>query len=357
MDFLTLVFFVAGFIFVLYGASLLVKGASRLALAVGLSPLVIGLTIVAYGTSAPELAVSLQAALAHQDDISLGNIIGSNISNVFLVLGLAAAFRALSVSKQALRVDGPVMLGASALIYSLSLDGRIAQLEGVLLLICGIGYTWISIYISRKQQQQEAKKKEKHAGGGKLKNSLFVVAGLILLVAGANALVASSVDIATYLGLSNVVIGLTIIAVGTSLPEIATSFVAGLRGESDIAIGNAVGSNTMNIFIIAGLSSLITPGGLKVSDIVLSTDLPVMMGAAVLCLVVMYSGYSIHRWEGIFFLLFFAAYMAFVVIRNSNPEYTPQISALFYYAVLPITATTAGVSVLRTFRAATKKDA
>ncbi|MDX1656258.1 MAG: calcium/sodium antiporter, partial [Candidatus Competibacteraceae bacterium] len=262
MDVMTLVLFGLGFVLLVGGAEWLVRGASHLAAASGIPPLIIGLTVVAFGTSAPELAVSVQSALNGQADIALGNVVGSNILNVLLILGLAALIVPLTVSHQLIRLDVPLMIGVSLLVWLLSLDGSLGRLDGLLLVAGIIAYTAFSV-IKGRQESQGGDEFEQEFGDpgrrGMAWNLGLIAAGLALLVLGASWLVDGAVMMARYFGISELIIGLTIVSVGTSLPEIAASVVASLRGERDIAVGNVVGSNLFNLLLVLGVTATVAP--------------------------------------------------------------------------------------------------
>ena len=272
MDLATIAMLVVGFLALVGGAELLVRGASKLAAALGISPIVIGLTVVAFGTSAPELAVSVRAALFEgQADIALGNVVGSNIFNVLGVLGLSAAVASLVVAQRLVRLDVPIMIGASLLAFALALDGRVGRIDGALMLALGIGYTVLTVRLGRRESRAvEAEYArefgERSKAGGHLVNAGLVLAGLALLVVGANWLVDGASAIARAFGVSELLIGLTVVAAGTSLPELATSVIAAVRGERDIAVGNVVGSNIFNLFIVLGASALAAPEGVAVAQ-------------------------------------------------------------------------------------------
>jgi cation:H+ antiporter len=303
------------------GAESLVRGASRLAAAVGISPLVIGLTVVAFGTSAPEMAVTTISGLAGQTSIALGNVIGSNIFNVFLILGVSALVAPLMVSVQLIRLDVPLMIGASLLVYLFALNGVIGRLEGIVLLACIMAYTGFLIRQSRRENktvqaeyEQKYGSKEPRSANVLLKETGLLLVGLILLVLGSKWLVAGAVLIAQKLGVSELVIGLTIVAVGTSLPELATSVVATIRGERDIAVGNVVGSCLFNLLAVMGLAGVVSPSGIPVSPQTLHVDLPVMIFTAVVCLPVFFTGRRISRGEGALFLCGYIIYTVWLVL-------------------------------------------
>ena len=253
---ITLLLFLAGGALLVGGAELLVRGASRLAITAGIAPLVVGLTVVAFGTSAPELAVTVGATFSGQADLALGNVVGSNIANILLILGVSAAITPLVVSEQIVRLDVPLVIGASVMVWILALDGRIGRLDGLLLFAGVVLYTVFVIRQSRRETR--AMQSESPAVGSKgsrawVLNVGLIVIGLGLLVLGAGWLVQAAVTVAAALGVSPLVIGLTVVAIGTSLPEVATSVMASLRGEREIAVGNVVGSCLHNLLAVLGL--------------------------------------------------------------------------------------------------------
>ncbi len=342
----TIVFLLLGLAFLVAGAEFLVRGASRLAVAFGISPLVVGLTVVAFGTSSPELAVSTMSAYSGAADLAVGNVVGSNIFNVLFILGVSALIVPLVVAQQLVRFDVPVMIGVSILLYLLSLDGRIGRLDGLILFAGVVGYTVFLIRQSRKESSAEVKAEyevEFGADGkpvGKLWNICLVIVGLVGLILGSKWLVDSAVTIAKAFGVSELVIGLTVVAVGTSLPEVATSVVAAVRGERDIAVGNVVGSNIFNILCVLGLSTVISPNGVHVSASALRFDIPVMIGVAVACLPVFFNNYQISRRNGLVFLVFYAAYMGHMFLTATSHEALSSYEDALVYYVLPLTAAT-----------------
>jgi cation:H+ antiporter len=345
---MTIVQFVAGLVVLVYGAEIMVRGASRVATTFGISPLVIGLTVVAYGTSAPELAVSVQASLAGQADLAVGNVIGSNISNILLILGLSAVAAPLVVSQQLVRLDVPLMIGVFGLMWFMSVDGRISTLDGAILFAGAIGYTVFAIRKSRKESQKIRDEYEKEYGRKESTsnvksatwNIVLVVAGIALLGLGANWLVESATSIALALGVSELVIGLTVVAIGTSLPELATSVVASIKGERDIAAGNVVGSNLFNVLSVLGLTALVVPAGVPVASSVLSFDLPIMFVAGLACLPIFFTGFRIDRWEGACFLFFYVAYLLYLGLNAAGHDALPLYSKVMMLFVIPITVLT-----------------
>ena len=357
MDASIFLFLIAGLVLLIAGAELLVRGAARLAAAFGISPLVIGLTVVAFGTSSPELAVSLQSAAAGQADIALGNVVGSNIFNVLFILGISAAIIPLVVAQQLVRLDVPIMIGISVLVYLFGLNGQIGRLEGALLFAGIVAYTLFLIRQSRKESKEVQDEYAKEYGDGQPRatrqyiiNAVFVVAGLALLILGARWLVDSAVSLAQALGLSELIIGLTIVAAGTSMPEVATSIVAAVRGERDIAVGNVVGSNIFNILAVLGLSSVLAPNGISVSAPALAFDIPVMIAVAVACLPIFFTGFKVARWEGWLFLAYYAIYVLYLILDATQHDALPLFSTAMLLFVVPITVLTLGVFVVRDVR-------
>lgn len=358
MDLLTLGLLLGGLAVLITGAEVLVRGASRLAAAVGISPLVIGLTVVAFGTSSPEMAVSVQSALSGQAgaDIALGNVVGSNIFNILLILGLSAAIAPLIVAQQLVRVDVPIMIGVSVLVLLLALDGAIGRLDGLLLFAGIIAYTVFAIYQGRRESKvveaeyaQEFSAKPRGAGQVLL-NIAFVIAGLALLVLGSDWFVTGAIGLARAFGVSELVIGLTIVAAGTSMPEVATSVMASVKGERDIAVGNVIGSNIFNLLAVLGLAAIVAPAGVNVALAALDFDIPVMIAAAVACLPIFFTGYQIARWEGFVFLGYYVAYAAYLILASAQHDALPAFSNVMLLFVIPITLLTLAIAVYRAWR-------
>ncbi len=352
------VIFVLGLVTLVAGAQLLVRGASKLALSFGISPLVVGLTVVAFGTSAPELAVSVQSSWGGQVDIALGNVIGSNIFNVLFILGLSAVIAPLVVAPQLIRQEVPIMLGASLLLFLLALDGAIGRLDAALLFGLLIAYTVFLIRQSRREQKATREEYAQEFGGTGSRwdrhwavQMALIAAGLALLVLGANWLVDAAVSLARLFGLSELVIGLTIVAAGTSLPEVATSVVATVRGERDIAVGNVIGSNAFNILAVLGVSGLLAPQALPVPAAMLNFDLPVMIAVAAACLPIFFTGHVIARWEGVLFLCYYAAYTAYLLLAAQRHDALATYGTVMATVVLPLTAVTLVVVAWREWHA------
>ncbi len=338
-----------GLVLLIFGAEMLVRGGASFAARLGISSLVIGLTIVAYGTSSPELIVSAKAALAGSPDIAIGNVIGSNIFNVLFILGISALICPLTVSQQLVRIDVPIMIGVSVLVFILSLDGILGKADGIALLTGIILYTWVVIYVGKKEKKKEVIKEyeSEYGAAQKLKSWMvdifLIAAGLGVLILGARWFVDGAIGIARSFGISELVIALTIVAAGTSMPEVATSIMASIRKERDIAVGNVVGSNIYNILAILGVSSLCAKGGLPVSPGVLDFDMPIMLAVAVACLPIFFTGRTISRWEGGVFVLYYVAYTTYLVLKSSQHDQLPMMSSVMMLFVMPITVLTMAV--------------
>ena len=304
----------AGLALLVAGAELLVRGAASAALALGISPLVIGLTVVSFGTSAPELVTGIMAAARAEPGIVIGNVVGSNIFNVLVILGLAAVIAPLTVDRQLVRVDVPVMVALSFVAWGMAAGGTLARWEGALLVAGLVAYLLVTVRASRRAAPELEEKISDGLPVGKaprtlVKDVIFVAAGLGLLVWGAAWLVRGASALAKGFGVSELVIGLTVVAAGTSLPELATSVVAALRGHTDIAVGNVVGSNIFNLLAVLGTSSMVASGGISVSPTALGFDFPLMLLVAVACLPVFLSAAKVERWEGVLFLGVYAGYL------------------------------------------------
>jgi cation:H+ antiporter len=344
---MTALMLLAGLGLLIWGADFLVKGASRVAAGFGISPLVIGLTVVAFGTSSPEMAISVSSAWKGEADIAVGNVIGSNIFNVLFILGLSALITPLLVSKQLVKVDVPIMIGVSVLAFVLSMDGRIAFWEGAILFAGVIAYTIFAIRLGKASGETG----EAIEGADRTwLNIALIVFGLILLVLGSQWLVRAAITIAEAMGVSELVIGLTIVAAGTSLPEVATSITAAIRGQRDIAVGNVVGSNIFNILAVLGLTAMVAPGGLPVSEAAIHFDYPVMMAVAVACLPIFFVGYTIQRWEGAVFFGYYVAYTAYLILAATKHAALPVFSTAMMAFVVPLTVITLGIVLWREIR-------
>ena len=306
-------YIIGGLILLYFGADWLVQGAVTLALHLGLSPLIVGLTVVALGTSVPEALVSVQAAIGHQGGIALGNVIGSNILNISLVLGLSALFHPLKVDSHLVKADVPLLVGATFMLVVLLEDLHISRMEGGFLLLCIMGYVIGNIMTvkrtSPKEDVIEGMEVPKDTSKTLKKDIGFLCIGLVSLAFGANFLVSGAVDLARLWGLSEALIGLTIVSIGTGTPELATALMAAYRKTSDLAIGNAVGSNLFNIMFVLGIAGLIVPMdavGIR------SSDLYVMLGVTILLLPTVWTGYVLDRKEGFVFLAIYVGYLYYL---------------------------------------------
>lgn len=358
MSLMVILLFILGLFLLVAGAEALVRGASRLAVAAGITPLVIGLTVVAFGTSAPEMAVSVQAAYGGQAgaDIAIGNVVGSNICNVLLILGLSAVIAPLVVSQRLIRIDVPIMIGISILLLVFALDGVISRGNGLLLFAGIIAYTFFAIVQGRRENAEvQAEYAQEYAAspggpGGITINLALITAGLVMLVLGSHWLVEGALVMARVLGISELVIGLTIVAIGTSLPEIATSIVASIKGERDIAVGNIIGSNIFNILAVLGLAAIVAPDGINVSAAALRFDIPVMIAVAVACLPIFFTGHMIARWEGWLFLAYYGAYIGYLFLQAGKHAMLEDFSTIMLLFVIPLTIITLAVSAWRSRR-------
>ncbi len=359
---MTIFLFVLGLVFLVVGAEALVRGASRLAAVIGISPLIIGLTVVAFGTSAPELAVSVKAALSNQASIAVGNVVGSNIFNVLFILGVSALIVPLVVAQQLVRLDVPLMIALSIFVLILAIDGKFSRAEGFLLVLGLVVYVWFLVRLSRKESVEVKAEYTNEFGvnddkkGSWFKNIGLVIGGLILLVFGSRWLVDSAVAFAAYLGVSELVVGLTIVAAGTSLPEVVTSIIAAIRGERDIAVGNVVGSNIFNIMGVLGCASIVAPAGIDVSSAVIGFDIPVMIAVAVACLPIFFTGGVISRPEGLLLLGYYVAYTLYLILATSHHDALPRFSDVMLYFAIPLTMITIIILALREIRSRKKSQ-
>jgi cation:H+ antiporter len=348
---ITFAMFFAGLVLLVAGAEALVRGAGKLAISFGVSPLVVGLTVVALGTSSPEMAVSVQSAMNSKVDIAIGNVVGSNIFNVWFILGACALIAPLVINRQIIRQEVPIMIAASMVLVGLMWDGNIDRVEAGLMFAGLVAYTIFLIVQSRRQTKAEAAPDDldmastwdRHWGV----QVALVIVGLLLLVQGSNWLVDAAITFAKQLGVSELVIGLTIVAAGTSMPEVATSIMATIRGQRDIAVGNVIGSNTFNILGVLGLTGLVAPTSLTVAPSILSFDMWVMLAVAVACLPVFFTGREIARWEGAIFVGYYAAYTAYLILASQQHDALPMFSQAMLWFVVPITVVTLIATLIR----------
>lgn len=336
---MTLLAFLGGIVLLVVGADLLVRGASRLSLSIGLSPLIVGLTVVSFGTSAPELAVSVKAAFAGTTEMAFGNVVGSNICNVLLILGLAALAAPLEIAPAVLRRDLPVLLALSLLTALLASDGRLGAVDGLVLLAGGLAHAALSFRQERRAPEAVVGEAPLPARRhGRLLDALSILSGLALLVVGADLLVGAAVEFARAAGVSELVVGLTVVAVGTSLPEIAASVLASIRGARDIAVGNVVGSNVLNLAIVLAFTAIVAPGGVVVPSDALRFDTPVMIAAAFLCLPVFLRDRRVSRGEGLLFVLLYALYTTWIALKAQESPHLARLQAVVLFVVLPTLA-------------------
>lgn len=359
---MTALLFIVGLVFLITGAEVLVRGSSRLASALGISPLIIGLTIVAFGTSSPELAVSIQSALAGQAGIAVGNVVGSNIFNILFILGLSAIIVPLFVSEQLVRLEVPLLIVLSILVWLFSLNGIFGRTEGILLVAGLVLYFCYLFYLNRKEEDNKAAGKAYVLEEGEMPqpegkhtknwvvNLVLMAIGLALLILGSRWLVDSAVSFAQHLGASDLIIGLTIVAAGTSFPEVVTSIIAAVRGERDIAVGNIIGSNIFNIMAVLGITGILAPGGIEVSAPAIHFDIPIMAAVAFICLPMFFTGGMISRWEGVVLTAYYLAYLCYLILAASQHAAVASFGKAMLYFVIPLTVLTITVIAIREFR-------
>ncbi|NLU83442.1 calcium/sodium antiporter [Rhodococcus sp. HNM0569] len=306
---------VLGLVTLVGGAEVLTRSGSRLAAALGVSPMLIGLTIVSLGTSAPELAVGVDSALSGHGGLAVGNIVGTNIVNILLILGGSAAVRAIVFDTRTLRLDLPVMAVAAVLLWALSLDGVLGAAEGVVLLVVAVVYTALLV---RTGRSESAAVRAEYAGEfaphrRTAVDGVLLVIGLAFVVVGADMLVAGATDLARAFEVSDAVIGLTVVAIGTSAPELVTTLVSTLRGDRDIAVGNLLGSSIYNIVAILGITLVVARDGVEIPDDVVRVHLPIMVAAALVCVPAFLTGRRIARGEGTVFFLAYCVYLGALI--------------------------------------------
>lgn len=319
---------VLGLILLVKGAEFLIQGSANIAVRFRIPPLLIGLTLVAFGTSSPELAVSVDAALTGQASVGLGNVVGSNIFNVLFILGMCGLVAPLMVSSELIRWDLPIMLAASVLVWWLASDGALQWWEGVVLVVGLAGYLVSLVYRARTNPVPEVGF-ELDVETPLWRNGLLAVLGLALLVVGSKLMVTGSVAIALLLGVSELVVGLTLVAAATSLPEVMTSLVATIKGQRDIAVGNVIGSNIFNLLGVLGAAAWVSPEAMSVPAVMLQIDIPLMVMVALVCLPVFFTGHQVSRVEAGGLLGLYIAYTSYLVLSAlGNP-----VSGWLYEAV------------------------
>lgn len=355
-----------GLVVLVGGGEVLVRGAGGLARSLGMSPLLVGLTVVAFATSAPELAVSLQSALGGNPGLAVGNVVGSNIANVLLILGLSAVIAPLAVHSTVVRRDIPMMGAVSVLAWLVARDLRISHVDGLLLFVAMIAYLVVTVIQARREEAADAagqpeaadaaghpeaaeaaeqpEAEEPDAASRPLAvDAVLIAVGVGLLVLGANWLVEGATQVARAWGVSDLVIGLTVVAIGTSLPELATSMIATVRGERDIAVGNIVGSCLFNLGVVLGLSAMIASGGIPVEPSAVDFDIPVMVISALALLPIAFTGLAVARWEGALFVAYYAAYITFLVLTAIEDARLSTFTTAMKWFVIPLTFVTLAV--------------
>jgi cation:H+ antiporter len=333
----TALLLLSGLVLLFVGGELLVRGAVRLALAIGTSPLIIGLTVVAFGTSSPELAVSVLAGLRGSSDLAVGNVVGSNIFNVLFILGISALIVPLVVSQQLIRIDVPIMIAVSLLFLIFALDRMLSPAESIVLVALLLVYIVVQIFISGRTTVPSAGVYE----GRWYIDVVLILLGLALLLIGSRWFLDGAVSLAHLLGATELVIGLTIVAAGTSLPEVATSVIAGIRGQRDIAVGNIIGSNIFNLLAVLGLTGLISARGIPISAAAAATDIPIMLAVAILCLPIFITGYTVDRREAVLFLGYYALYVTYLMLDATQYDALNQYRNIVLIVIVPLTMATA----------------
>ncbi|MGH1562180.1 calcium/sodium antiporter [Mumia sp. DW29H23] len=327
-----------GLVGLVVGAELLVRGGAGIATRLGITPITVGLTVVALGTSMPELAVGIDAARRDSAGLAVGNIVGTNLVNLLLILGLSAAIRPISLASRTLRFDLPSMTAAAVLVFVMGRDGTLSTFEGAVLVALGIAYTYGVLRAGRADAAEAGGAEagavspgDNRAGGdragddraavprpgGAVRDAAALVGGLVIIVVGADLLVRGAVDAASALGVSDAVIGLTVVAIGTSAPELVTTVISTIRGDRDLALGNLLGSSVYNLVFILGATVIVAPGTVRVPDEVLAADLVLMAVVALACVPVFLTGRRINRWEGGAFVAAYGVYLAWLVTARA----------------------------------------
>ncbi|MEX2603429.1 MAG: calcium/sodium antiporter [Gracilimonas sp.] len=341
---MTVIIFVAGLALLIGGAELFLKSVDKFGIAWRVSPVIMGLTVVAFATGAPELAISLQAAIEGRPDLVLGNIIGSNISNILLILGITGLIAPLAITNRIIKRDVPMVIAASVLMYVLAMDGVLSPLDGVFILLALLAYS-IYMYFQIKSDRKNNHREElSQAAIDILKNNpaffytkyiFLLLVGLFMIVAGSRLMVHAAVTIAEILGVSELIIGLTIVSIGTSLPEVATSVSAARKKDYDTAIANVLGSNLYNILLTLGLTIVIAPGVISVSPDAIKFDMPVMIIVIIACLPLFWPGKQLGRIEAAGFLIYYAAYLAYLVLIATQHSFKSQMEWWMIWVIIP----------------------
>lgn len=344
---ITILLFIAGLAALIAGAELFLKAVDHFGLKWGISPLIMGLTVVAFATGAPELAISIKAAATGSADLVLGNIIGSNIANILLILGITSLIAPINITRRVIRVDVPIVIAVSGLLFFLALDGQLTTTDGGILLLGLVAYSVFTYFQIRKSRAEDTVEEvfeyetdpDKLAKGAffYFKNIGFLLIGLAMIVLGSNWMVDSAVTIATILGMSELVIGLTIVSIGTSLPEVATSLSAARKGKADIAVANVLGSNLYNVLLTLGLTLIIAPNILDVSADAINLDLPFMVAVSIACIPIFIAGFNLTRTDGAIFLFYYTTYLTYLVLNAVNAPVVKTIEMSMMWVVLPFT--------------------
>lgn len=337
--------FIAGLAALIGGAELFLKGVDHFGIKWRVSPLIMGLTVVAFATGAPELAVSIQAATSGNTDLVLGNIIGSNIANILLILGISAMIKPLAVKLRVVQIDVPIVIAASVLLFIIAFDGELTKLDGVWLLLGLVAYSIFTFFQIKKERRENVHETDMEEEESKLltgwkfyaKNIGFLIIGMGLIIQGSDWMVQSAVEIATILGLSELVIGLTIVSIGTSLPEVATSIATIRKGNADMAVANVMGSNLYNILLTLGLTVVIAPNILTVSPAALALNLPFMVAVSIACIPIFIAGFDITKLDGFIFLFYYGSYLTYLILEAFGSPFMPTIQMSFLYAIIPAT--------------------
>lgn len=329
------------------GAELFLKAVDHFGLKWGISPLIMGLTVVAFATGAPELAISVKAAFSGSADLVLGNIIGSNIANILLILGITAVISPLNITRRVVRIDVPIVIVASAAVYFMALDGGLTTLDGVILLAGFVAYSYFTFVQIKKNtgdgnvdevfQYEMSPEELERDSIFYVKNVGLLLVGLTLIVLGSNWMVDSAVTIARIFGLSELVIGLTIVSIGTSLPEVATSLSAARKGKADIAVANVMGSNLYNMLLTLGLTLVIAPSILAVSEDAITLDLPFMVAVSIACIPIFIAGFNLTRMDGSIFLIYYTTYLTYLVLDALGSPIVEAMQTIMMFAVIPAT--------------------
>lgn len=342
----TIALFIAGLVALIAGAELFLKAVDHFGLKWGVSPLIMGLTVVAFATGAPELAISIKAAASGSADLVLGNIIGSNVANILLILGITSLIAPINITRRIIKIDVPIVIVVSIVLMILAFDGKLTTIDGAILLAGFIAYsiyTYIHIQKSKEEETEQIFEYEKSidelAQGSwfYIKNAGLLLTGLTMIVLGSNWMVESAVTIATVLGLSELVIGLTIVSIGTSLPEVATSLSAARKGNADIAVANVLGSNLYNVLLTLGLTLIIAPNVLDVSAKAINLDLPFMVAVSIACIPIFIAGFNLTRMDGFIFLFYYASYLTYLVLDAVSSGIVPFIELGMLWVIVPAT--------------------